>query len=56
MIRHATRQSKPVSALSIAVIQSSFERLLMAAVGGAELLSTGLDSATHAAVALPAIA
>lgn len=56
-IRHASPTTAlPIVALAIAVVRTSFRRLLVAAVGQASLLSANLPSTQRAAVVLPPIA
>src|SRR5262249_29610868 len=56
LIRHA-RLPEPIaiSPLAVPMIEAPFETLLVAAIGRAALLATGLLAASHTAIALPAI-
>ena len=58
LIRHARPASPPISifALPVAMVESSFQAPLVAAVGAAPLLQSRLSTASGAAVALSAIA
>jgi len=57
LIRHASIGSaSAILPLTVPVIESSFDALLVAAVGAAPLLSIRLLAAQRAAVALPPVA
>lgn len=57
MIRHAGLRPAPaILPLTIAMIQPSFLTLLVAAIGAATLMPTGVLATGHAAIALTAIA
>ena len=57
MIRHAGLDSPAIAVvpLPVAMVQSSFRALLVAAVGPASLLPAGLDLAGRAAITLAAV-
>lgn len=58
LIRHARPAGPPISifTLPVAMVEAAFQAPLVAVVGAAPLLESGLSTASGAAVALSAIA